>query len=114
MIVPPELLASANERSAEPKGDFCLYCPPVNTVWAYPFKLWQTPSVTSGLDDRIRELCAQAIAVDATNFEQVLSDLRSALREHLALTRQMALQQMQRLRHAEEGPCQTMPASIND
>lgn len=70
--------------------------------------------MTSGLDDRIRELCAQAVAVDTKNFEQVLTDLRSALHEHLALTRQMALQQMQRLRQAEEQPCQPMPASISD
>lgn len=70
--------------------------------------------MTSGLDNRIRELCARAVATDATDFEQVLSDLRSALREHLALTREMALQQMHKLRLAEEEPCQPMPASISD
>ena len=70
--------------------------------------------MTSGLDDRIRELCARAVAADATDFEQVLSDLRSALHEHLGLTRLMTLQQMQKLRLAEEEPCQPIPTLVSD
>jgi hypothetical protein len=44
------------------------------------------------LEDRIRELCAQAIASDETDFQGVISELRSAMREHIEKVRKMALQ----------------------
>lgn len=46
------------------------------------------------LDDRIRELCSQVAASDDTNFAGVLSELRSAMREHIQHLRKMAVQQL--------------------
>jgi hypothetical protein len=42
-------------------------------------------------DDRIRELCRQAIAADDASFASVLSELRSAMREHIQHLRKMAV-----------------------
>ncbi len=44
------------------------------------------------LEDRIRELCARAIAGDH-NFQSVISELRSAMREHIQKVRRIAAQQ---------------------
>jgi len=42
------------------------------------------------LDRRIRELCAKAVAADESELTAVLSQLRSALQEHILLMRGMA------------------------
>jgi len=46
------------------------------------------------LEDRIRVLCALAIAGNTTNFAEVLMELRSALHEHAEQLRKMARQQL--------------------
>jgi hypothetical protein len=46
------------------------------------------------LEDRIRELCAQAIAPDTTNFTDTLAELRSVLHEHVEQLRKLARQQL--------------------
>lgn len=57
---------------------------------SYPVGVLRVPS--NRLEDRIRELCAQAIASDETDFQGVISELRSAMREHIEKVRKMALQ----------------------
>ena len=56
--------------------------------------LWRVPSTR--LEDRIRELCAQAVASDETNFQSIISELRSAMREQIERVRKMAIQQLAR------------------
>jgi hypothetical protein len=46
------------------------------------------------LDDRIRELCRQAVVADDTEFASVLSELRGAMHEHIEHLRKMAIQQL--------------------
>jgi hypothetical protein len=41
--------------------------------------LWRAPSTR--LQDRIRELSAQAVASGETDFQSIISELRSAMRE---------------------------------
>ena len=52
--------------------------------------------VPSPLEDRIRELCAKAIT---SGDPSVLSELRSAMREHIQRIRTLAVRQVDR-----EGP----------
>ena len=61
------------------------------------------------LDDRIRELCARAVTADESDFLGVVSDLRSALHEHVVGMRKMAVRQIRSLRQQEGEPC--MPTS---
>ena len=42
------------------------------------------------LEDRIRELCAMAVRAEEPELEIVLSELRSALREHTERLRRLA------------------------
>ena len=44
------------------------------------------------LDDRIRELCRQAVTADDASIAAVLSELRSAMHEHIQHLRKMAVQ----------------------
>jgi hypothetical protein len=81
--------------------------------------LHPSPVPSRRLNIRIRELCARAISADDTNFSQVLSELRSALHEHAAQMREMALQQIAArkrygLRQPEEEPCKPTPTPISD
>jgi hypothetical protein len=46
------------------------------------------------LEDRIRELCAQAIASDDVKFPVVLAERRSAIHEHVERIRVLAIQQL--------------------
>jgi hypothetical protein len=46
------------------------------------------------LEDRIRELCAKAVASDDHDFQSVIWELRSAMREHIGRVRKMAVQQL--------------------
>jgi hypothetical protein len=50
--------------------------------------------LSTDLEDRIRELCAKAVASDDTDFQSVTSELRSAMREHIERVRKMAVQQL--------------------
>ena len=45
----------------------------------------------SGLEDRIRELCAQATVARPDELETVLSELKSTLQEHTERLRKMAV-----------------------
>jgi hypothetical protein len=45
-------------------------------------------------DERIRDLCAKAVAADDTNFQPVMSELRAELRKHVQKIRRMAAQQI--------------------
>ena len=45
------------------------------------------------LEDRIRELCAKAVASDDHDVQSVISELRSAMREHIQKVRRIAAQQ---------------------
>jgi hypothetical protein len=42
------------------------------------------------LEDRIRELCAEALITQGSQIEQALSDLQAALREHIRRLREFA------------------------
>lgn len=53
-----------------------------NAVHSYP------------LEDRIRELCQKAIAVDTENFDAVLAELQAALSEHAEGMRKMAREKL--------------------
>jgi len=73
---------------------------------------------SSRLDDRIRELCAQAIAADNTSFAEVLSELQSALHEHTARLRGAAMRELiarkqQRLQPEGE-PCKPLATRTNE
>ena len=46
------------------------------------------------LEDRIRELCQKAIAVDTEDFNAVLAELQAALSEHTEGMRKMALEKL--------------------
>ena len=46
------------------------------------------------LDERIRELCRQAVIADDAEAVNVLHELRSAIREHIQHLRKMAVQPM--------------------
>jgi hypothetical protein len=42
------------------------------------------------LEDRIRELCAKTVTSDDTEFRSVMSELRSAIHEHVEKIRTLA------------------------
>jgi hypothetical protein len=46
------------------------------------------------LEDRIRELCAKAITSGDSEFTSVMSELRSALREHIEQIRTLAARRL--------------------
>ena len=46
------------------------------------------------LEDRIRELCSKAVASDDSEFASVMSELRSAMREHIDKIRTLAVRQV--------------------
>ena len=46
------------------------------------------------LEDRIRDLCAQAIASDDVEFPGILFELRSAIHEHVERIRILAIRQL--------------------
>jgi hypothetical protein len=54
----------------------------------------------SRLEDRIRELCAKAVMVNDPELSSVMSELRSAMREHIERIRILAIRQL-----ARERPC---------
>jgi hypothetical protein len=76
------------------------------------YKPFRVPS--RRLDDRIRELCARAVSADDSDFAAVLSDLRSALHEHSARMREMAMRQIHRLRQPEAEPCTSTSKRMNE
>ena len=45
-------------------------------------------------EDRIRELCAKAITSDDSEFTTVMSELRSAMREHIEQIRILAVRRL--------------------
>lgn len=56
--------------------------------------VWQFASapmpVSRRLEDRIRDLCAQAVAAGSGDLNPILSDLKAALHEHTRRLRTMA------------------------
>jgi hypothetical protein len=67
--------------------------------------LWQPVVHTSRrLEDRIRELCAPAIAPNTTNFTDTLAELRSALHEHVEQLRKLARQQLALAKRVAQTP----------
>jgi hypothetical protein len=46
------------------------------------------------LEDRIREFCAKAVASDEAEFRSVMSELRSAMRQHVDRIRTLAVRQL--------------------
>jgi len=46
------------------------------------------------LEDRIRNLCTEAVASDDTQFPNAMEELRSALREHIEHVRKLAAKQL--------------------
>jgi hypothetical protein len=91
-----------------------------NTVLACPSLVHQTSSVSPRrLDLRIRELCARVLSADDKSFAPILSELRSALHEHAAKIREMAVRQIAPprktgLRRPEEEPCQSTLTPTSD
>jgi hypothetical protein len=53
---------------------------------------------SSRLEDRIRELCARAVESDDADLSSVMSDLRSALQQHVEKIRTLAVRQLARER----------------
>jgi hypothetical protein len=47
------------------------------------------------LEDRIRELCAQAVASGDADFSEVLAQLRSAMHQHIEEMRKMVVEHME-------------------
>lgn len=70
------------------------------------------------LDNRIRELCAKAVAADTVNFAEVLADLRSALHEHAQEMRKLARKEIARGKAysdaLEEEPCKALANRTNE
>jgi hypothetical protein len=72
------------------------------------YGIWSTPvaflaivsSPSRRLDDRIRELCSQALIASNSELDTILSNLRSALRDHAARLRKLAVKKLVR---AENG-----------
>jgi flagellar biosynthesis chaperone FliJ len=56
------------------------------------------------LEDRIRDLCAQAIAPNTTNFTDTLAELRSALHQHVEQLRKLARQQLALAKRVAQTP----------
>ena len=56
------------------------------------------------LEDRIRDLCARAVAPNTTNFTDTLAELRSALHEHVEQLRKLARQQLALAKGAAHTP----------
>jgi len=56
------------------------------------------------LEDRIRSLCALAVAASTTNFAEVLAELRSALHQHTEQLRKLARQQLALARGVAQTP----------
>jgi hypothetical protein len=52
--------------------------------------LWHSLSMLRRLEDRIRELCAQAVSAEEPELEIVLAELQAALREHTERLRRLA------------------------
>ena len=46
------------------------------------------------LEDRIRDLCAKAVTSDEVELSSVMSELRSAIHEHIAKIRALAIRQV--------------------
>lgn len=57
------------------------------------------------LDERIRELCAEAAKADDTDVPEILAELQSLLREHNEFVRMMVSQTLNR------GPKKHLPGS---
>jgi hypothetical protein len=76
------------------------------------YKPFRVPS--RRLDDRIKELCTLAVSADDADFAAVLSDLRSAPREHSARMREVAMRQIGRLRQPEAEPCTSTSKRMNE
>ena len=81
-----------SEYSITPKAN------PAADTW---FPVWRSQirdinySVPSlRLEDRIRELCSKAVSSDETELTIVLSELRSAMREHVERIRTLAVRQL--------------------
>ena len=55
----------------------------------------------SPLDDRIRALCAKAVTTNDDDFEEIMSQLQSALREHAERMRKLAGETLFRARTEE-------------
>ena len=62
----------------------------------YSYRLGRSILVPSRrLEDRIRELCATAVATDdPANFNEVMRQLRESLREHANRLRQLAARKL--------------------
>jgi hypothetical protein len=56
------------------------------------------------LEDRIRDLCAKAIAARDNDANSAISDLKSALREHNARLRKLAAAKLTRLEKPQTRP----------
>jgi hypothetical protein len=50
------------------------------------------------IDDRVRKLCAKAAHARETEAEEILAELRRALKEHAGFVRMMAGQTLTRLK----------------
>jgi hypothetical protein len=46
------------------------------------------------LEDRIRELCAKAVAADSSELSAIFSELKSALHEHSERLRKLAAEKL--------------------
>jgi len=67
-----------------------MYCIEQNTGIV---KCLPIPAMTSRLEDRIKGLCAKAVALpDSDELNQVLAELKSALSEHTERIRKMAVE----------------------
>jgi len=53
-------------------------------------------AVVTTLEDRIRDLCAKAVSADAAESEEILAELRAALREHMRFARMMSAASLSR------------------
>jgi hypothetical protein len=54
----------------------------------------KSPTPLRRLDDRIRDLCAQALTAEGTDLDAILSTLQLELREHTARIRKLAAQKL--------------------
>jgi hypothetical protein len=51
----------------------------------------------SSIDERVRQLCAKAVAAQGPEAEEILAELRDALREHARFVRLMSARTLTRV-----------------
>jgi len=99
VVISPEIVFTKSEHGADARDVTLVLRPTAGNVQEI---LYRQRQETVGLcrvpyhrsEDRIRELCAKAVSSDDTEFPGVLSELRSAIHQHVQRIRTLAVRQL--------------------